>query len=186
MRNRVANGLRVPLRSHSLWDGNPGPLYWLRQFIGDVRESYPYVNLSDGGHIENMGLYELLRRRCRYIVLVDGECDPGITCGSSIELKSQGIDQRFADHCLTTADKWIFVIPKQEVGGHDASIDPARKKHGFKCLTFIYRDDQCRRTFLTSARPTSTNDRRLTKNKFAPSTLPRAPSWQKELSGEHQ
>ncbi|MFG0263492.1 MAG: hypothetical protein ACF788_13960 [Novipirellula sp. JB048] len=83
---RLDYWLRVPNREKGLWDGNPGPLYWLRQFIGDVRETYPYVNLSDGGHIENMGLYELLRRRCRYIVLVDGECDPGITCGSFLQV----------------------------------------------------------------------------------------------------
>ena len=34
--------------------------------------------LSDGGHFENLGLYEMLRRRCRRIVLVDagedGDC----------------------------------------------------------------------------------------------------------------
>ncbi|WP_345323941.1 patatin-like phospholipase family protein [Novipirellula rosea] len=83
---RLDYWLRVPNREKGMWDGNPGPLYWLRQFIGDVRETYPYVNLSDGGHIENMGIYELLRRRCRYIVLVDGECDPGITCGSFLQV----------------------------------------------------------------------------------------------------
>lgn len=83
---RLDYWLRVPDRAKGWLDGNPGPLYWLRQFIGDVRDTYPYVNLSDGGHIENMGIYELLRRRCRYIVLVDGECDPGITCGSFLQV----------------------------------------------------------------------------------------------------
>ncbi len=34
-----------------------------------------YVNVSDGGHIENLGVYELLRRRCRLIIAVDGEAD---------------------------------------------------------------------------------------------------------------
>jgi hypothetical protein len=29
------------------------------------------VHISDGGHFENLGVYELLRRRCRYIVAVD-------------------------------------------------------------------------------------------------------------------
>ncbi len=32
--------------------------------------------VSDGGHIENMGLYELLRRRCKVIISVCGEADP--------------------------------------------------------------------------------------------------------------
>lgn len=35
--------------------------------------------LSDGGHFENMGGYELIRRRVRHIVVVDGECDPATT-----------------------------------------------------------------------------------------------------------
>jgi hypothetical protein len=37
------------------------------------------VNLSDGGHIENFGVYGLLRRRCKYIVAIDGEQDPKMT-----------------------------------------------------------------------------------------------------------
>ncbi len=38
-------------------------------------ELYPWVNVSDGGHIENMACIELLRRRCKYIVIGDGESD---------------------------------------------------------------------------------------------------------------
>jgi len=34
------------------------------------------INLSDGGHIENMGVYELLRRRCKLIIAVDAGADP--------------------------------------------------------------------------------------------------------------
>ncbi len=35
--------------------------------------------LSDGGHFENMGAYELIRRRLPFIVVVDGEQDQGYT-----------------------------------------------------------------------------------------------------------
>ncbi len=35
-----------------------------------------FVNLSDGGHFENMAVYELIRRRCRYIIAVDCGADP--------------------------------------------------------------------------------------------------------------
>lgn len=38
-------------------------------------EKARWLNLSDGGHIENLGVYELLRRRCKFIVCVDGEAD---------------------------------------------------------------------------------------------------------------
>jgi hypothetical protein len=36
-------------------------------------------NISDGGHFENMGGYELIRRRLPVIVIVDGEADPDYT-----------------------------------------------------------------------------------------------------------
>lgn len=45
----------------------------LARFHGPGR-SYWY--LSDGGHFENMGGYELIRRRLPFIVIVDGEEDP--------------------------------------------------------------------------------------------------------------
>ncbi len=38
-----------------------------------------YVNVSDGGHFENLGLYELVRRRCRYIIVSDAEADPELS-----------------------------------------------------------------------------------------------------------
>lgn len=76
--------LRNP-RVKKWWASFPGPVYWLNQYLGRVTPTTPFVNLSDGGHIENIGLYELLRRRCRYIVVIDGECDPGITCGSFLQ-----------------------------------------------------------------------------------------------------
>lgn len=42
-------------------------------------ETRAWISLSDGGHIENMGVYELLRRRCKLIISVDGEADPQST-----------------------------------------------------------------------------------------------------------
>lgn len=35
-----------------------------------------YVYLSDGGHFDNLGLYEMVRRRCRLIFVSDAGCDP--------------------------------------------------------------------------------------------------------------
>lgn len=46
------------------------------ELFGKVGDSAKYVNLSDGGHFENMGLYELVRRRCRHIIVCDAEADP--------------------------------------------------------------------------------------------------------------
>jgi hypothetical protein len=38
-----------------------------------------HVFISDGGHYDNLGLYEALRRRCRYIVVSDAGHDPSYT-----------------------------------------------------------------------------------------------------------
>ncbi|MBF0295719.1 MAG: patatin-like phospholipase family protein [Magnetococcales bacterium] len=35
-----------------------------------------FINVSDGGHIENLAIYPLLQRQCRLIVALDGEADP--------------------------------------------------------------------------------------------------------------
>jgi hypothetical protein len=56
------------------WRVRPGSL--LREVTGKLKESRRWVNVSDGGHIENLAGIELLRRRCRYIVIGDGEADP--------------------------------------------------------------------------------------------------------------
>ena len=48
----------------------------LQELFGNSTKSSPYVYLSDGGHFENLGLYEMVRRRCRGIVVVDAGCDP--------------------------------------------------------------------------------------------------------------
>jgi GNAT superfamily N-acetyltransferase len=37
-----------------------------------------YVHLSDGAHFENLALYELVRRHCRYIIVSDCGADPQV------------------------------------------------------------------------------------------------------------
>lgn len=64
----------------------PNPLYFLSELLGVLDEKRKYLNLSDGGHIENLGLYELLRRKCKFIVAIDGEADPGMQFGGLITL----------------------------------------------------------------------------------------------------
>lgn len=48
--------------------------------IGQSNIDSNYVCLSDGGHFDNMGLYELIRRRCTFIILSDAEEDQDATC----------------------------------------------------------------------------------------------------------
>ena len=73
------------------WLGNPGkegkdtfpdyyvkrPVRWLlRELRGKTNRTAEYVYLSDGGHFENLGLYEVVRRRCRFVIVSDAGCDP--------------------------------------------------------------------------------------------------------------
>jgi hypothetical protein len=44
--------------------------------IGHDDDQSPYIYLSDGGHFENMGLFEMVLRRCRLIIATDGGADP--------------------------------------------------------------------------------------------------------------
>jgi hypothetical protein len=64
----------------------PGPRYLLKEALGWFDTRGRYVNVSDGGHLENLGVYELLRRRCRLIIAVDGEADPRLQFGSLVTL----------------------------------------------------------------------------------------------------
>jgi hypothetical protein len=73
------------------WLGNPGdagrntfdrscPRIAVRPMLAEAfgltDAANPYVYLSDGGHFENLGLYEMVLRRCHYIVVSDASCDP--------------------------------------------------------------------------------------------------------------
>lgn len=69
------------------WIGNPSSVkasrqgpelglpYLLFELFGMTNAERDYVYLSDGGHFENLGIYELVRRRCRFIVVCDAEED---------------------------------------------------------------------------------------------------------------
>jgi hypothetical protein len=70
------------------WLGNPakstfkkaGPNFAVAPLIAEAfgltDNDSDYVYLSDGGHFENLGLYEMVLRRCRFIVVSDAGCDP--------------------------------------------------------------------------------------------------------------
>ncbi len=60
----------------------PGLRYLFREMRGDLAEDMPYINVSDGGHLDNLGFYELLRRQCKFIIAVDSEADPQMECAS--------------------------------------------------------------------------------------------------------
>jgi hypothetical protein len=49
----------------------------LKEFVGLTDASLGDIHLSNGGHFENVGVYELIRRRCRFIIASDAGTDAG-------------------------------------------------------------------------------------------------------------
>jgi hypothetical protein len=55
------------------------PFYFFYELLGRIGTDKKMVNISDGGHIENLGVMELLRRKCKLIVSIDASADPFFT-----------------------------------------------------------------------------------------------------------
>jgi hypothetical protein len=53
----------------------PGPIYFVKELFSKIDENSDYLYVSDGGHRENLGALELLRRRCSVILVGDSEAD---------------------------------------------------------------------------------------------------------------
>src|SRR5882672_8235479 len=71
------------------WLGNPksaasssqtGPRFSvvpiLCEMFGHTDSRGQWIYLSDGGHFDNLGVYEMVRRGCRYILVADASADP--------------------------------------------------------------------------------------------------------------
>ncbi len=52
--------------------------YLLRELLGIANEKSEFLAISDGGHFENLAVYELIKRKCEVIIASDGECDPDL------------------------------------------------------------------------------------------------------------
>jgi hypothetical protein len=87
---RLGYWLRRPKPGSNAWLGWLRPpvgwYYFFLELSGFMSEKTRYLNLSDGGHIENLGIYELLRRRCKFIIAIDGEADPKRSFGGLLTL----------------------------------------------------------------------------------------------------
>ncbi|MDM8569434.1 hypothetical protein QUF50_08015, partial [Thiotrichales bacterium HSG1] len=70
----------------NLWVLNPNlqqkpkltiwPFYLAKEFFRQGTTDDTLLNLSDGGHHENLGIYPLLKRRCKVIIASDAGADP--------------------------------------------------------------------------------------------------------------
>lgn len=103
------------------WLGNPrhavytreGPEFSLspalRELAGDTTDRSKWIYLSDGGHFENLGLYEMVRRRCRKIVVSDAGCDPR----ASFEDLGNAVRKIFIDFGVSIQFEHFEIKPRQ-------------------------------------------------------------------------
>lgn len=75
---RLGYWIRRPMEKG--WQWSLGAPHWYLLMFSEMlgrglHESERRLHLADGGHVENLGLYELLRRRCTQIVVVDAGQD---------------------------------------------------------------------------------------------------------------
>lgn len=119
--------------------------YFIGEVLGQLSEKRKSVYLTDGGHIENLGIYELLRRRCRVIIAVDAEADPQMAFGSFNILERYAlidmgvrIDlpwQPIADESLVTSKAIDNAGALIDRGDGETGNTPSRvkKDHGPHC-----------------------------------------------------
>jgi hypothetical protein len=62
------------------WVSSSAFVQIVREMFGWMQEKASTLNVSDGGHIENLAAYELIRRKLKYIVCIDGGMDATMTC----------------------------------------------------------------------------------------------------------
>lgn len=94
--------------------GRPRPAYLLNELLGRNRVGAKYLYVTDGGHYENLGLVELLRRGCTEIYCFDASGGQGFEVlgdaialarselGVSIEVQAKAFEKLFPD---TTSDE---------------------------------------------------------------------------------
>ena len=76
---RLGWWLGNPRSPKAIWS-RPGPRYGILPFIdeafGLTSDTNRWLYLSDGGHFENLGIYEMVLRRCHCILVSDAGADP--------------------------------------------------------------------------------------------------------------
>ncbi|HEV7375314.1 MAG TPA: patatin-like phospholipase family protein [Pyrinomonadaceae bacterium] len=72
---RAGGGKSAKLRTYDLDSPRLSVIPIVEEALGMTNDKSDYIYLSDGGHFENFGLYEMVLRRCRLIVIGDATSD---------------------------------------------------------------------------------------------------------------
>lgn len=119
-------GYWVPNPKYSRgWGGglrNPNflqPGLWEVLLRNCLNENRAFLQLSDGGHFENLGLYELMRRKLRLIIVCDGGADPKFSF-SDLANAMEKVRTDFGALIMIENDDLKSLIPKKTDEDDDA------------------------------------------------------------------
>ena len=127
------------------WAGNPthrtawrkhgpkGPMYLFNELVTKTNDSSAFVYLSDGGHFENLGIYELVRRRVKYILASDADQDENFgfgDLGGAVEKcrRDFGVEITFRSNGLTQIPRDNDGVSKQPFALADICYPPIGKE----------------------------------------------------------
>jgi hypothetical protein len=106
------------LRSGPRWGITPA----LKELAGATTDDGSWIYLSDGGHFENLGLYEMIRRRCRFIVVSDAGCDP--KC--SFEDLGNAVRKIYIDFGVSIDFKRLEIRARQDAPRTEPALEGVR------------------------------------------------------------
>ncbi|MBV8590763.1 MAG: patatin-like phospholipase family protein [Acetobacteraceae bacterium] len=98
-------------------------LPFFNELLGRTTERSRNIYLSDGGHFDNLGLYEMLRRRCRLILVIDAGQDPELKLtdlGNAIRKASIDLDVKVIMRPMRLASR--IAIEKLSPNGRAAVL----------------------------------------------------------------
>jgi hypothetical protein len=123
-------------RNNKTWT-DPGPRVGLWRLLGELfaltDDNSDYVYLSDGGHFENLGLYELVKRRCKFIIACDAGEDPNYALedlGNAVRKCREDIGVE-----IELLTKPVVPQSSDANGGKDSSEDEGKSSGSGKKLT---------------------------------------------------
>ncbi|MHC8391640.1 patatin-like phospholipase family protein [Pseudomonas sp. MDT2-39-1] len=119
----------------------PAPFVWFHENRHD--ETAPFIYLSDGGHSDNLGLYSLVRRGTKKIIVLDAESENGKKGNKSVfeALKS--------DRCKLGTERNILIDIPELTNSTDKSKTPCSGEAGPSDIDYkaaknsVYRGNIC-------------------------------------------
>jgi hypothetical protein len=110
--------------------------YLFDEAFGHLHTGSPRIYITDGGHIDNIGLYQLLKRRCRFIIVIDAEADPGMNFSAFADV------QRFAriDEGVLISLDWRPMRAATLARLEDRTKSPDAHKLHFAAGHILYKD----------------------------------------------